>query len=45
MSIRSVRVKDYSEGKEYVYGDMTGSWDSIDIVSYVLPYPFSLGNY
>ncbi|KAL8670954.1 MAG: hypothetical protein Q9168_004537 [Polycauliona sp. 1 TL-2023] len=32
MSVKSVRVKDYSEGKEYVYGDMTGSWDSINIV-------------
>ncbi|KAL9634291.1 MAG: hypothetical protein Q9204_003056 [Flavoplaca sp. TL-2023a] len=32
MSVRSLRVKDYSEGKEYVYGDMTGSWDSIEIV-------------
>ncbi|KAL8645910.1 MAG: hypothetical protein Q9226_007086 [Calogaya cf. arnoldii] len=35
MSIKSVRVKDYSKGKEYVYGDMTGSWDSIEIVPYV----------
>ncbi|KAL8902855.1 MAG: hypothetical protein Q9171_007581 [Xanthocarpia ochracea] len=32
MRIKSVRVKDYSEGKEYVYGDMTGSWESIEIV-------------
>ncbi|KAI4223316.1 MAG: hypothetical protein L6R36_005522 [Xanthoria steineri] len=32
MSIKSVRVKDYSEGKEYIYRDMTGSWDSIEIV-------------
>ncbi len=35
MSIKSVRVKDYSEGKEYIYRDMTGSWDSIEIVPYV----------
>ncbi|CAO1601855.1 hypothetical protein XANCAGTX0491_005494 [Xanthoria calcicola] len=32
MSIKSVRVKDYSEGKEYIYRDVTGSWDSIEIV-------------
>ncbi|KAL8784299.1 MAG: hypothetical protein Q9213_004057 [Squamulea squamosa] len=32
MSIKSTRVKDHSEGKEYVYGDMTGSWESIKIV-------------
>lgn len=41
MSIKSVRVKDYSDGKEYVYGDMTGSWDSIEIVPYVLLILFS----
>ncbi len=39
MSVRSLRVKDYSEGKEYVYGDMTGSWDSIEIIPYVLGFP------
>ncbi|KAI4225418.1 MAG: hypothetical protein L6R40_008366 [Gallowayella cf. fulva] len=32
MTVRSTRVKDYSQGKEYVYGDMTGSWESIKIV-------------
>ncbi|KAL8678606.1 MAG: hypothetical protein Q9186_005069 [Xanthomendoza sp. 1 TL-2023] len=32
MSIKSARVKDYSMGKEYVYGDTTGSWESIKII-------------
>ncbi|KAL8727794.1 MAG: hypothetical protein Q9181_005580 [Wetmoreana brouardii] len=31
MVVQSVRVTDFSDGKEYRYGDMTGSWDSIKI--------------
>jgi hypothetical protein len=32
MYVKSVAVEDYSTGKEYTYGDMTGDWKSIDIV-------------
>ncbi|KAL8649965.1 MAG: hypothetical protein Q9210_004094 [Variospora velana] len=31
MSVKSVRVTDFSRGSEYSYGDMTGSWESIKI--------------
>ncbi|KAI5922349.1 glycoside hydrolase family 16 protein [Camillea tinctor] len=33
MYVKSARVEDYSSGKEYVYGDKSGSWESIKIVS------------
>lgn len=33
MQVRSAEVKDFSSGKEYSYGDMTGSWQSIRIES------------
>ncbi|KAL8708928.1 MAG: hypothetical protein Q9220_006260 [cf. Caloplaca sp. 1 TL-2023] len=32
MFVKSCRVEDFSKGKEYVYGDMTGGWESIKIV-------------
>jgi hypothetical protein len=32
MHVKSVYVEDASTGKEYVYGDQTGSWESIEIV-------------
>ncbi|KAI4194225.1 MAG: hypothetical protein LQ350_007890 [Teloschistes chrysophthalmus] len=31
MSVSSVRVRDFSSGKEYSYGDTSGSWESIKI--------------
>ena len=35
MTVRSVRVQDFSTGKEYSYGDRSGSWQSIKIAEYV----------
>ncbi|KAI5287041.1 hypothetical protein KEM52_001782 [Ascosphaera acerosa] len=32
MTVKSVFVKDYSQGKEYVYGDQSGDWQSIKVV-------------
>jgi len=32
MYVKSVEVEDYSTGKEYVYTDRSGSWESIKIV-------------
>ena len=32
MYVQSVTVQDFSRGKEYVYGDRTGSWESIKVV-------------
>ena len=32
MYVQNVRVADFSSGKEYKYGDRTGSWESIEIV-------------
>lgn len=32
MFVKSVQVQDYSSGKEYAYGDRSGSWESIKIV-------------
>ncbi|CAM1506165.1 Fc.00g058060.m01.CDS01 [Cosmosporella sp. VM-42] len=32
MYVKKVQVSDYSSGKEYTYGDQSGSWKSIDIV-------------
>ncbi|KAK7915015.1 hypothetical protein PG985_012718, partial [Apiospora marii] len=31
MYVKSARVEDFSSGKEYVYGDKSGHWDSIQI--------------
>lgn len=31
MYVKQCRITDYSSGKEYTYGDMTGSWQSIKI--------------
>lgn len=31
MVVQSIRVNDYSTGKEYSYGDHSGSWESIKI--------------
>lgn len=39
MYVQSVRVADFSSGKEYKYGDRTGSWESIEIIPSVLPKP------
>lgn len=39
MTVSKIRVQDFSSGKEYVYGDMSGSWQSIKIVQYVLSPP------
>ncbi|CAK7228534.1 hypothetical protein SBRCBS47491_006937 [Sporothrix bragantina] len=33
MYVKSARVTDYSTGKEYSYGDHTGSWESIKITA------------
>lgn len=32
MFVKSARVEDYSTGKEYVWGDRSGDWESIEIV-------------
>ncbi|KPM38558.1 hypothetical protein AK830_g7973 [Neonectria ditissima] len=32
MYVKSVKVEDYSSGKEYVYGDKSGDWKSIEVV-------------
>ena len=32
MTVQAVYAKDYSSGKEYTYGDTTGSWQSIKVV-------------
>lgn len=32
MSVRSVQMTDYGSGKEYVFGDKSGSWQSIKMV-------------
>lgn len=32
MFVKSIKVTDYSTGKEYVYKDMTGKWESIEAV-------------
>ncbi|KAK4652383.1 hypothetical protein QC762_610680 [Podospora pseudocomata] len=32
MFVKNCHVTDYSSGKEYVYGDRSGSWESIQIV-------------
>lgn len=32
MYVSQCRVTDYSSGKEYQYGDMTGSWESIKVI-------------
>lgn len=40
MTVQSIRVQDFSSGKEYVYGDHSGDWQSIKVVEYVaLPPP------
>jgi beta-glucanase (GH16 family) len=33
MFVKSAHIADYSSGKEYVYGDKSGSWESIQVVS------------
>ncbi|KAH7013752.1 concanavalin A-like lectin/glucanase domain-containing protein [Ilyonectria destructans] len=33
MYVKSVTVEDYSSGKEYSYGDQSGTWKSIDITA------------
>ena len=33
MTVQKMRVVDFHTGKEYKYGDETGSWQSIDVVS------------
>ncbi|CAH0038401.1 unnamed protein product [Clonostachys solani] len=33
MHVKSVFVEDYSTGKEYKFGDRSGSWDSIEVIS------------
>lgn len=32
MYVKNMHVTDFSKGKEYVYGDKTGSWESIQVV-------------
>lgn len=39
MYVKSARITDYSKGKEYKYGDNTGSWQSIEVVPYVPQFP------
>ena len=33
MTVQRIRVKDFHSGKEYKYGDHTGDWQSIDVIS------------
>ncbi|KAJ5780582.1 hypothetical protein N7457_005742 [Penicillium paradoxum] len=33
MTLGKLRVEDFHTGKEYVYGDYSGSWESIEVVS------------
>ncbi|KAI1909979.1 hypothetical protein LOZ65_006436 [Ophidiomyces ophidiicola] len=33
MIVKSLKVQDFSSGKEYVYGDRSGSWQSIKVVA------------
>jgi hypothetical protein len=44
MTVKSVRVSDASRGTEYKYGDMTGDWQSIEVLKYAPPlkYPIPL---
>lgn len=35
MYVKSAYIEDYGEGKEYKWGDNSGSWESIEIVEYV----------
>lgn len=39
MNVQSVRVRDASTGTQYVYGDRSGSWQSIKALKYVLTFP------
>lgn len=32
MYVKSARIEDYGSGKEYVWGDRSGTWESIEIV-------------
>ena len=32
MTVKQLKVEDFSSGKEYVYSDKSGSWESIEIV-------------
>ena len=32
MFVKSTHVTDFHSGKEYSYGDMSGSWQSIKVV-------------
>jgi beta-glucanase (GH16 family) len=32
MYVKSARIEDYSSGKEYVWGDRSGDWESIEVV-------------
>jgi hypothetical protein len=41
MVVRSIKVQDYSTGTQYVYGDQTGTWQSIKAVGGTV---FSGGN-
>jgi hypothetical protein len=31
MTVQKVRVQDFHTGKEYSYGDRSGSWESIKV--------------
>lgn len=33
MVVQSVEVDDYSSGSKYTYGDMSGSWESIEVAA------------
>lgn len=37
MYVKSAQIHDFSSGKEYKYGDNSGSWQSIQAVQYVFP--------
>lgn len=39
MYVKQAYIEDYSSGKEYVWGDDSGDWESIEIVEYVSPEP------
>lgn len=41
MIVKQLKVEDFSSGKEYIYGDKSGDWQSIKIVEYGIPLALS----
>ncbi|EXJ65037.1 murein transglycosylase [Cladophialophora yegresii CBS 114405] len=44
MAVKSLRVSDASRGTQYVYGDTSGSWQSIKILNETKPIPLDGNN-